>query len=587
MVYMKTCLLVLVTCFGWSEEDPVPFPDEIAQNTPNTRIVGGQPVLHRQDFAFQVSLRFNGWPICGASIIDNRHILTAAHCVTDDHGRLRSMSRYLAVVGDLRTDITSSGRVIRRVTHMFVHENYDPNTIISDVAVLRIESLIFNPNINSIELAENLPPANTNCTVSGWGLTAYEGEQSPLLLFAHIKFISHEDCLNSYGPYLRPGMICAAYYGRDSCSGDSGGPLVCGGLQVGIVSWGVECGHPDFPGVYASVPNYLEWIHTQQRRSASGHIMAHHYLILLNLQCSHRFFVRYVMFFVKTCLFLLFTCLAWSGATSTPFTNETSHRPSNRIVGGIPVTQRSEFAFQVSLRFDGAPSCGGSIIDHRHVLTAAHCVTDERGRVVRTNRLRAVVGDLRTDIATASTVVRQVTHIFVHERYNPSTVVSDVAVLRVENMTFSANVNNITLAPNLPSNNTNCTVSGWGVTAYEGHPSPILLYTAVPFLDQQTCINAHRGNFRPGMICAGYNGRDACAGDSGGPLVCNRTQVGIVSWGIGCGDPYFPGVYASVPNYRHDQIVITTKSCNPLTPFRKVPKQRRPTTRAIYMAIIK
>ena len=55
------------------------------------------------------------------------------------------------------------------------------------------------------------------------------------------------------------------------------------------------------------------------------------------------------------------------------------------------------------------------------------------------------------------------------------------------------------------------------------------------------------------MICAGYDsgGKDACQGDSGGPFVCiTKDKVpiitGIVSFGLGCAQPYYPGVYSRV-----------------------------------------
>lgn len=86
----------------------------------------------------KVSLRYDGWPLCGGSIIDTRNILTAAHCVTNENGRIRRASRHTVVVGDLRTDRTSPTTARRQVRYIFVHERYNPRTIASDVAILRV-----------------------------------------------------------------------------------------------------------------------------------------------------------------------------------------------------------------------------------------------------------------------------------------------------------------------------------------------------------------------------------------------------------------------------------------------------------------
>ena len=82
-----------------------------------------------------------------------------------------------------------------------------------------------------------------------------------------VPFVSTDDCNASYngnGYSITDGMICAGEEGKDSCQGDSGGPMVASvngtSVLVGVVSWGIGCAQEGYPGVYARVANYVDWI---------------------------------------------------------------------------------------------------------------------------------------------------------------------------------------------------------------------------------------------------------------------------------------------------------------------------------------
>lgn len=99
-------------------------------------------------------------------------------------------------------------------------------------------------------------------------------------------------------------------------------------------------------------------------------------------------------------------------------------------------------------------------------------------------------------------------------------------------------------------------ISGWGDTTEKtGSPSYYLQFVSVPVVDSHVCAAAYakQANINSNMICAGLNGiggRDACQGDSGGPMVLGQTLCGVVSFGIGCARPNYPGVYSRVSAYR-------------------------------------
>ncbi|KAK4874969.1 hypothetical protein RN001_014329 [Aquatica leii] len=221
-----------------------------------TKVVNGSDASEGE-FPYIVSLRSYGGHICGASILDSLHILTAAHCVSSSSG----LSVQYGVI-DISSDNHNSVNVIK-VTR---HEKYSsffpyPN----DVAVLKLESDI---PISALASPVNLPEqdeqpiSNSASILAGWGST---GITSPKRLQkVELKVYSHEDCANAHGSQISNIYhLCSGVPEgwKGQCSGDSGGPLVSNGKQVGTVSWSVKpCAIVGYPGVYAKVSSYVDWI---------------------------------------------------------------------------------------------------------------------------------------------------------------------------------------------------------------------------------------------------------------------------------------------------------------------------------------
>ena len=95
-----------------------------------------------------------------------------------------------------------------------------------------------------------------------------EGAFPDNLQWVQVPLVTNAQCFQNYNGYIgiTSSMICAGYPegGKDSCQGDSGGPLICneGGKAVltGVVSVGLGCAAPNFPGIYARVTAVLSWI---------------------------------------------------------------------------------------------------------------------------------------------------------------------------------------------------------------------------------------------------------------------------------------------------------------------------------------
>ncbi|KAM9381876.1 transmembrane protease serine 11E-like [Phaethornis superciliosus] len=229
------------------------------------RIVGGQRA-REGEWPWQASIQLDGIHRCGASVISNKWLVTAAHCF---RGR-NDPRRWTASFGILLRP-PKQKRLVRRI---IIHERYSDFVLDHeyDVAVVELASAIeFTSDVHSVCLPEATYnfPENTSCFVTGWGALKNDGYGVNQLRQAEVKIIGTETCNRRevYGGAITPGMLCAGFLeGQvDACQGDSGGPLVHANSRgiwylVGIVSWGDECGKENKPGVYTRVTYYQNWI---------------------------------------------------------------------------------------------------------------------------------------------------------------------------------------------------------------------------------------------------------------------------------------------------------------------------------------
>ncbi|XP_017666521.1 PREDICTED: transmembrane protease serine 2 isoform X1 [Lepidothrix coronata] len=224
----------------------------------------------------------------------------------------------------------------------------------------------------------------------------------------------------------------------------------------------------------------------------------------------------------------------------------------NRIVGGSGAVL-GQWPWQVSLHVEGTHVCGGSIITHQWIVTAAHCV---EGRFSDPHSWRVYAGILNQDEMLFRRGYR--VHLIIsHPDYDTDSKDNDVALMKLESpLSFTETVRPVCL-PNpgmMFQPDQQCWISGWGAEYQGGKTSNNLNYVAVPLIERSRCNSPsiYSGMILPTMICAGNlaGGVDSCQGDSGGPLVTNKNSVwwlvGDTSWGTGCATPNKPGVYGNM-----------------------------------------
>ena len=153
----------------------------------------------------------------------------------------------------------------------------------------------------------------------------------------------------------------------------------------------------------------------------------------------------------------------------------------------------------------------------------------------------------------------EVTNFKIHPNYDRSSQKNDIAIITLKR---PARMDGALAPICLPQRSRTYegelgTVTGWGTTTFGGSSSKRLKQVTMPIWTNRECASAFPTHtIEPTMLCAGekQGGKDSCQGDSGGPLMMEGPRrrymiIGVVSWGIKCGQPNSPGVYTRVSEY--------------------------------------
>merc|ERR1712227_166041 len=241
-------------------------------------IINGKDVENPGKYPWQASLHDRGGHICGGSIIKNRWVVTASHCVEGDQSGL-------SIVLGLHDQRGKYGKPVRyHIAKIIMHERYNQVKGVSfanDIALIKLKKQIqYNDFVQpiGIDTRGEFGPRD-ECVISGWGYTipgqsdSDRGHGSPnILQYTETKILDQRTC-KQWWPSIYDGVVCVKTGVSGGCMGDSGGPLVCrhpGQSRwklVGATSWGATSCKVKNPAMWTRLSKFIGWINDKIARN--------------------------------------------------------------------------------------------------------------------------------------------------------------------------------------------------------------------------------------------------------------------------------------------------------------------------------